>query len=211
MEKFQILLDLDGISLEEISESLSAAKNRHNVFKAGEGEGRSGSFFFLSHDRRFIIKTVMKHEKNSLLRILDQYIDHIVQSNNESLLVSIYGLYTIQSAYFANMDIILMQNIDYPRSERNTKLFTFDLKGSVINRRDPVRKGKTLKCQNFIEINSSKLKLVCLDSDQVHYLQTIVERDADFLASINVMDYSLLLVIEKLNGEEERFNNARRT
>jgi hypothetical protein len=32
------------------------------VFKAGEGAGRSGSFFFFSHDRKFIIKTMTKQE-----------------------------------------------------------------------------------------------------------------------------------------------------
>jgi len=28
------------------------------VFKAGEGAGRSGSFFFYSHDRKWIVKTM---------------------------------------------------------------------------------------------------------------------------------------------------------
>ena len=105
----------------------------------------------------------MYHEKKALLGILDRYIDHIVNSKNQSLLVRIYGLYTIQPAYFANMDIILMQNVDYHFNRDNIKLFTFDLKGSVINRRDSYVKGKTLKCQNFVEINSSKHRLVRLD------------------------------------------------
>jgi len=32
------------------------------VFNAGEGAGRSGSFFFFSHDNKFIIKTITKME-----------------------------------------------------------------------------------------------------------------------------------------------------
>jgi hypothetical protein len=32
MEKFQVLLDLDDISFEDIKESLSVMKNRNNVF-----------------------------------------------------------------------------------------------------------------------------------------------------------------------------------
>jgi hypothetical protein len=32
------------------------------VFKAGEGAGRSGSFFFFSHDKKFIIKTMTNQE-----------------------------------------------------------------------------------------------------------------------------------------------------
>jgi len=42
--------------------SLSPKFNRDMVFKAGEGAGRSGSFFFFSHDRKFIIKTMTKEE-----------------------------------------------------------------------------------------------------------------------------------------------------
>lgn len=38
--------------------SLSPKFNRDSVFKSGEGAGRSGSFFFFSHDRKFIIKTM---------------------------------------------------------------------------------------------------------------------------------------------------------
>lgn len=32
------------------------------VFKAGESQGKSGSFFFFSHDRKFIIKTMFDDE-----------------------------------------------------------------------------------------------------------------------------------------------------
>ena len=42
--------------------SLSPKFNREAVFKAGEGAGRSGSFFFFSHDRKFIIKTMTDAE-----------------------------------------------------------------------------------------------------------------------------------------------------
>ena len=58
MEKFQVLLDLDEISFDMIQESLSVVKNRNNVFQAGESQGKSGSFFFFSHDKKFIIKTL---------------------------------------------------------------------------------------------------------------------------------------------------------
>lgn len=138
MEKFQVLLDLDDISFDEIKESLSVVKNRNNVFQAGESQGKSGSFFFFSHDKKFIIKTLQREEKETLLGMLDQYIDHIVKSDNKSLLVRIYGLFSIQSSYFSNMDLILMENINYRFNPINIKLFSFDLKGSVQGRRDKI-------------------------------------------------------------------------
>lgn len=44
------------------------------VFKAGEGAGRSGSFFFFSHDKRFIIKTMSSDELDLLTQILPDYV-----------------------------------------------------------------------------------------------------------------------------------------
>jgi 1-phosphatidylinositol-4-phosphate 5-kinase len=103
-------LDQDGITFEQIQDSLSVLKNRNNVFQAGESQGKSGSFFFFSHDKKFIIKTLQKEEKKTMLKILDSYIDHIVTLNNKSLLVRIYGLFTIQSDYFSNLELLLMEN-----------------------------------------------------------------------------------------------------
>ena len=51
-------MQLDSIEPEKMMESLSLAENRHMVFKAGQGAGASGSFFFFSHDGKFLIKTL---------------------------------------------------------------------------------------------------------------------------------------------------------
>lgn len=60
-----------------------------------------------------------------------------------------------------------MENICKGFSPRSQKLFAFDLKGSVVNRRDPViKRGKVLKCLNFVDLNSSAKKLVRLDTEQ---------------------------------------------
>jgi hypothetical protein len=55
-------------------ESLCPKFNRDMVFKAGEGAGRSGSFFFFSHDNRFIIKTLTKGELEIFLTMLPSYV-----------------------------------------------------------------------------------------------------------------------------------------
>ena len=49
-------------SPEVLHQSLSPKYNRDMVFKAGEGAGRSGSFFFFSHDNKFIVKTMTEDE-----------------------------------------------------------------------------------------------------------------------------------------------------
>lgn len=180
MEKFQFLLDLDGITFEQIQDSLSVIKNRNNVFNAQESQGKSGSFFFYSHDKRFIIKTLLKDESDTLIRILDSYIRHIVSSENKSLLVRIYGLFKIQSSYFANLNFILMENVSVSLDPKNLRLFTFDLKGSQ-SRKNELKKGKVLKCMNFVEINSSKKRLIRLDTDQIERISEILEQDCQYL------------------------------
>ena len=39
-------------------ESLNPRNNIESIFKAGESQGKSGSFFFFSQDKKFIIKTM---------------------------------------------------------------------------------------------------------------------------------------------------------
>jgi hypothetical protein len=68
---------LDHISPEHIKASLSVDCNRQMVFKAGEGAGASGSFFFFSHDNRFLIKTLQSEEKHKMLAMLDDYVNYI--------------------------------------------------------------------------------------------------------------------------------------
>jgi hypothetical protein len=55
---FATLRKLDGIKSSDILESLSLQKNRNMIFRAGEGAGASGSFFFFSKDNNLLIKTL---------------------------------------------------------------------------------------------------------------------------------------------------------
>ena len=99
---------LDKITPEEMMQSLSLEANRKSVFKAGEGAGQSGSFFFFSHDNRFLIKTLRGDEKIRMVNILDDYIKHIKDTKNQSLLARIYGVFTIKTNYFSPLDVIVM-------------------------------------------------------------------------------------------------------
>ena len=67
---FRDLLDANNINLFLIEMSLSPLFNRQQVFSAGEGSGKSGSFFFFSHDNQFIIKTMKEAELKALKIIL---------------------------------------------------------------------------------------------------------------------------------------------
>jgi hypothetical protein len=52
-----------------------------------------------------------------------------------------------------------------------------------------------------MDINSSHKKLVRMDVTQIEHMYYLIEADAIFLKSVNVMDYSLLLVIEQITDK----------
>jgi 1-phosphatidylinositol-4-phosphate 5-kinase len=83
--------------------------NKKQVFRAGQSSGKSGSFFFFSNDKKFVIKTLQDHEKRKLLSILDSFIKHFVL-NKDSLISRIYGIYTLMTDDFKPIDIIVMQS-----------------------------------------------------------------------------------------------------
>ena len=69
--------------------------NKENINKIRESEGKSGSFFFFSHDNKFIIKTITNNELNTMLgKFMQNYYEH-TSTTPESLLARIYGLYSI--------------------------------------------------------------------------------------------------------------------
>ena len=196
-------MNLDNISPQDMMKSLSLDANRNMVFQAGEGAGKSGSFFFFSHDNRFLIKTLKGAEKKILLNMLDDYIDHIEKTNNKSLLARIYGIFTVKTNYFDPLDIIVMQNTSLLESKSNPKMI-FDLKGSTVNRKEHLETKfwknslnfkKILKDNNYLEI-SQDLNLLSMKIDNKETLERILELDSKFLEVHRLMDYSLLLIIE---------------
>jgi len=159
--KFAEIMKLDAVSPHDVMNSLSVDMNRQMVFRAGQGAGLSGSFFFFSHDNRFLIKTVKESEMNIILNMVDDIIVHIKNCKNKSLLARIYGVFTIQTDMFDPLNIIIMENTSRDKYKGGNKMI-FDIKGSTTNRK--VHKGerfwkkkwnysKVLKDIDFLKIN----------------------------------------------------------
>ena len=66
-EAFNRLRLMDGITTEMIKVSFDPEANYKQALKAGESTGKSGSFFFFTHDERFIIKTIFVDELNAFM------------------------------------------------------------------------------------------------------------------------------------------------
>ena len=66
-----------------------------NIERIKESEGKSGSFFFFTHNNKYLIKTLTNQELNTLLgNFLAGYYEHVT-SNPHTLLAKIYGVYTV--------------------------------------------------------------------------------------------------------------------
>ncbi len=197
---FKFLRKLDNIREIEIFESM-LPKNNYNLLK--ESEGKGGSLFLSTSDKKFILKTISPEElelfRNKLLIELAQYF----QENNNSLLCRIYGIYKVKNTLEKEFNLLIMKN-NYGIFENNV-LSIFDLKGSKLNRYVNIRglkyndiKYLILKDNNFLETE----KVLLLNNINSKKLSEIVEKDSKFLAKMNIMDYSLLVVKIELNDDE---------
>lgn len=150
--------------------------------------GKSGSMFYVSHDSRFMIKTLKKAEMKHFFTMLKKYYKHMTNCKH-SLVTKYYGLHRITPYKSPKIRFVVMGNLF------NTDLpihWRYDLKGSTY--------GRFTKGKNKIEEKSSTT-LKDLDLNNVFKLEEgwherlhhQLQLDAKFLRSINVLDYSLLL------------------
>jgi hypothetical protein len=98
------------------------------------------------------------------LHLLDDYIAHIIKTNNKSLLARVYGVFTFKTNFFAPIHVMIMENTAKVRS--TSQVMMFDLKGSTMNRYSRLKgdqerfwakslnQRKVLKDVNFQEINN---------------------------------------------------------
>lgn len=173
---FAIIRREEGITNDMIRSSLSPESNRDMVFKAGEGQGKSGSFFFFSHDRMFIIKTMNEEEYSTFQGIFRKYYSHIL-THKESLLARIYGVFTVKKEKIQPVHLILMGNTVKLHGKGENLKHMFDLKGSFVNRCVKMDKSykpsAALKYTNLLELKKSDNILRFQEEDREQIMRTI--------------------------------------
>merc|ERR1711977_682418 len=100
--------------------------------------GRSGAFFFASHDNRFILKTIPLNEANTMLskNFLPRYYEH-VREFRDTLLTRYYGLHSLRYAD-RKIHFVVMERVDQSPADFDGPDETYDLKGSTVNRTVPL-------------------------------------------------------------------------
>jgi len=186
-----------GVSEEDYSLSLSQPLSGGDT-----GEGKSGSLFYFSWDKRLIIKTIKEVETSFFLKCLSDYHAHIIDAsiprqsngNTASLLCRFLGFYSLKAAGEKVIRVIVMENI-LPAGCKLPEVY--DLKGVLGAQRfvteDQRQAGATLLLdRNILERRFSIEDKVCSK------VLSMIKRDVRFLSLRERVDYSLLLGIQPI-------------
>ncbi|XP_077479430.1 phosphatidylinositol-4-phosphate 5-kinase, type I, beta a isoform X2 [Stigmatopora argus] len=156
--------------------------------------GASSSWFYLTSDDEFIIKTVQPKEAEFLQKLLPGYYMNLNQ-NPRTLLPKFYGLYCIQCGG-VTIRVVVMNNV-LPRAMKMH--YKYDLKGSSYKRRasrkEHAKFSPTFKDLDFQDMHEG----LCCDAETYSALMKTLQRDCRVLESFKIMDYSLLLGIHVLD------------
>ncbi|KAF5187379.1 1-phosphatidylinositol-3-phosphate 5-kinase FAB1A [Thalictrum thalictroides] len=173
--------------------------------KWGAQGGKSNVFFAKSMDERFIIKQVTKTELESFIKFAPEYFKYLsesIRSKSPTCLAKILGIYQVTSKHLkggkeSRMDVLVMENLLFGRKLARL----YDLKGSSRSRYNSDSSGtnKVLLDQNLIE--AMPTSPIFVGNKAKRLLERAVWNDTLFLASIDVMDYSLLVGVDEEKHE----------
>ncbi|KAK3037574.1 hypothetical protein RJ639_030757, partial [Escallonia herrerae] len=156
--------------------------------------GKSNVFFAKSLDERFIIKQVTKTELDSFEEFAPDYFKYLADSLNSGSPTCLAKVIVKHSkgGKESKMDLMVMENLFYRRNISRV----YDLKGSARSRYNADTSGtdKVLLDLNLLE--ALRTKPIFLGSKAKRSLERAVWNDTSFLASVAVMDYSLLVGVD---------------
>ncbi|EPS70672.1 hypothetical protein M569_04087, partial [Genlisea aurea] len=173
--------------------------------KWGAQGGKSKVFFAKTLDDRFIVKQVTKTELESFLKFGPEYFKYLSESIDEgspTCLAKILGIYQVASKHVkggkeSKMDLLVIENLFFRRNM--TRLY--DLKGSTRSRYNSDSSGnnRVLLDENLLEAMPTSPIFMANKAKRI--MERAVWNDTSFLASVDVMDYSLLVGVDEERHE----------
>ncbi|KAK4767606.1 hypothetical protein SAY86_015356 [Trapa natans] len=155
--------------------------------------GKSGSFFYLTQDDRFIIKTAKKSEVKVLTRMLLSYYGHVSQYP-DSLVTRFFGVHCVKPIGGLKTRFIVMGNLFCSEYQIHRR---FDLKGSSHGRRTDKPEGEIDENTTLKDLDLNFVFRLQRDWYQEFVKQ--INRDCEFLEAEKIMDYSLLVGVHFRN------------
>jgi len=190
-EIFERLRQLQNISREQYLQGLDPEQILANLKNQKFSEGRSGSFFIISPDKSFILKTISETEAEVFLSLLPAYYAHFCEFGYKTLLTRIYGFHGLRLLGGKVIYVIVMANIFNTRYTVQEK---YDLKGSWVDRSNVHHTHDLSVLGKDADFTREHRKIKLNEKDLVDILQQI-EIDVSLLSEYNIMDYSLLVGI----------------
>ncbi|TKA50760.1 hypothetical protein B0A53_06025 [Rhodotorula sp. CCFEE 5036] len=157
--------------------------------------GKSKVDFMKTLDDRFIVKQLSRPEMEVFARFAPAYFQYMADAlfhSKPTVLAKVFGIYRISlGKHYRNVDFL---NLFYGRELKQI----FDLKGSTRNRRAE-ENNPVLLDENLIELSLKSPIYVREESKQL--VKEAIYNDSQFLADLNVMDYSLVIGVDATKPE----------
>lgn len=196
-KKFKKILSL--IDNECLHESFDINYNKSAIKKSGNSDGGAGGeFFLITHDKKYIVKTITQEEMKVFQDFIESYCDYF-QTNNKSFICKIIGMFEFNFKLTPQPTrVIVMQNLFGRRPSFIHR--RYDLKGSTFARcvmhntkieNKHFKISKTLKDIDFLNIEEK----MNVTPEVKEYILRQLSKDVEFFRNGKVIDYSLLLGI----------------
>eukprot|EP01105_Mastigella_eilhardi_P023179 TRINITY_DN5802_c0_g1_i7.p1 TRINITY_DN5802_c0_g1~~TRINITY_DN5802_c0_g1_i7.p1 ORF type:complete len:1326 (+),score=337.64 TRINITY_DN5802_c0_g1_i7:205-4182(+) len=159
--------------------------------------GKSKALFRKTYDDRFILKQMSPPEFSGFLEFgpaYFRYMANIYAYKLPSLLVRIVGVYRVKLGKVFKYDLLVMENIFFGRTVK----CVYDLKGSQYGRYERDPRSVQLDGNLVQGLHESPL---CIDVGSKQELSVCLRNDTHFLASLALMDYSLLVGVSADSSE----------
>jgi len=202
-KNFHIMRKLSDVTTESFLESIC---DHELIGGFTEASGKSGSLFWYSSDRKYIMKSISPEESQLLQKISSTYTRYMA-THPHSLICRILGMYKIETT--VAMPSILRGSSKASRVRSNAVLTTrfvimknvfpvnpppqmdkFDLKGTTEDRFvKRVTGNEVLKDINFQD------RWISLPDNLADCLNRVIEEDSEFLLRNGIMDYSFIVAV----------------
>lgn len=167
--------------------------------------GKTNAYFCKTMDERYIIKAMSTKERDSFLRHFGphylKYVDEAASANRDLCLAKILGVFQVSMKSRTEeweRTLLIMENVFYDCH----MVRKYDLKGSRRSRFNSEAENNT-KCEEtvFLDNNLRKHNLqappLLVDQSNLDRLVKALKRDSQFLCDLYIMDYSLILGLDK--------------
>lgn len=160
--------------------------------------GKSRSLFAKTLDDRLIIKEIQRTELDSFMTFATNYFEYMnecYELGNQTCLAKILGIYQViiratKNGKETRHNLLVMENLSFGWHITRQ----YDIKGALHARFNKAEPGEVLLDQNFV--NDMNVSPLYVSRKSKRNLQRAVYNDTNFLNSINVMDYSLLVGVD---------------